>query len=235
MIVTAQGKLFGTIGGGNLEKQVIENALQVLSKNESQLFQHDLLHQHGMCCGGTVNVFIDCMMPPERLYIFGAGHVGRALANYATSVSFDVYVIDSRASELNLIQNAAINKLPLSYDKVLSGLPFDDRTYIAIMTYDHQMDREILAYCMKKPFGYLGMIGSKRKIEVTRKLFLTGQICNAEELSNVDMPMGYNTGASGPEEIAISILAKIIEVRNKKKISEPKTKLRFESHPVNAQ
>lgn len=235
MLVTEQGKLFGTIGGGNLEKKVIENSMEMIAAKESKLFRHNLLQQHGMCCGGTVDVFIECMMPPEKLYIFGAGHVGRALANYAADLSFQVYVIDSRAEELNRIQNNVINKLPLTYDRLLPSLPFDQRSYIAIMTYDHQIDREILAYCLKKPFAYLGMIGSKRKVEVTRKKFLSTQLYSIEELSRVDMPMGYNTGATGPEEIAISILAKIIEEKNKQKTFQEKEVLQHPSPLVSAQ
>lgn len=216
MLVTQEGKIYGTIGGGNFEKKVIENALDVIAKNEPRQFEHNLIQQHGMCCGGTVHVYIDTIMPPEKLYIFGSGHVGRALSNYATSLSFEVYVIDDRLEEINQIQNKEINKLVLPYTSVMTKLPFDDQTYVAIMTYDHQIDREILAYCLKKKTAYLGMIGSKRKVEITRKMFLSTELFSEEELGFVDMPMGYNLNAIGPEEIAISILAKLIEVKNKK-------------------
>lgn len=214
MLVTQSGKIYGTIGGGYFEKSVVENAMDVMKKNESKLFQHNLMQQHNMCCGGTVNVYIESIMPSEKLYIFGAGHVGRALANYASSLSFEVYIIDERMEEIKQIENNLVNKLNLKYDKVMASLPFDDRTYIAIMTYDHQIDREILAYCIKKKFAYLGMIGSKRKVEVTRKMLLSTQMFSEAEISKVDMPMGFDTKATGPEEIAISILAKIIEVKN---------------------
>ncbi len=168
-----------------------------------------------MCCGGTVNVYIESIMPPEKLYIFGAGHVGQALSNYASSLCFDVFVIDSRMEEINKIQNNSVNTVPLGHVEYLSKMIFDKQSYIAIMTYDHKIDREILAYCLKKPFAYLGMIGSQRKVAVTRKMFLSTQICSEEELSKVDMPMGFNINGTGPEEIAISLLAKIIEVKNK--------------------
>lgn len=220
MLVTQYGKIYGTIGGGNLEKKVIEDALDVIANNESKQFEHHLLQEHGMCCGGTVNVYIESIMPSEKLYIFGAGHVGRALANYASSLSFDVFVIDDRMEEITKIQNIAINTIHSGYVEHLSKLVFDKQTYIAIMTYDHKIDREILAYCTKKPYAYLGMIGSQRKVAVTRKMFLSTQICREEELEKVDMPMGFDINGTGPEEIAISILAKIIEVKNKR--SKPK-------------
>lgn len=222
MLVTHDGKIHGTIGGGNFEKKVIEDALEVIVKNESKEFEHNLIQQHGMCCGGTINVFIDSIMPPEKLYIFGAGHVGRALSQYASTLSFDIFVIDERTDEINQIQNPAINKLALKYTDTLTSLPFDENTYVAIMTYDHQIDREILGFCLKKPNAYLGMIGSQRKVEITRKMFLSTQLYSEDEIEKVDMPMGFDIKAIGPEEIAISILAKIVEVKNDKKLQKLK-------------
>ncbi|MFP5470266.1 MAG: XdhC family protein [Bacteroidia bacterium] len=216
MLVMESGQIHGTIGGGNLEKKVIDNAKEVLKMKEPKLFQHNLFQQHGMCCGGTVHIYIEPVLPSNKLYIFGSGHVGRALSNYASTLSFDVYVIDDRMDELNKINNATVNKLPFSYDEILPSLPFSENIFIAIMTHDHQIDREILAYCLNKSFAYLGMIGSKRKVEVTKKMLLSTQLFNADDLSKIDMPMGYNTNANNPEEIAISILVKIIEVKNTK-------------------
>lgn len=216
MLVTEKGELFGTIGGGNFEKKVIENAIELIEKQESGFFNHNLVQQHGMCCGGSINVYIEFIMRPEKLYIFGSGHVGRALARLAATLPFDTYVIDSRKKELDLLETENIQKIPLSYSEILPHLPFDKNTYITVMTYDHSMDREILAYCMKKEFGYLGMIGSKRKVEITKKMFFSTQLFSEEEFAKVDTPMGLDIHAESPEEIAISIMAKLIEVKNKK-------------------
>ncbi|MCX6189008.1 MAG: XdhC family protein [Bacteroidetes bacterium] len=216
MLVLANGSIVGTIGGGSLEKKVIEDALEVIETSTAKLFQHHLLQEHGMCCGGTVNVYIESIMPPEKLYIYGAGHVGRALSNFATSLAFDVYVVDDRPVEMDRINNPAVNKIMSGYAESIHNIVFDAHTYIAIMTYDHKIDREILASCIKKEIAYLGMIGSRRKVEVTRKMFLSTQICSEEDLAKVDMPMGFDIKGDSPEEIAISILAKIIEVKNTK-------------------
>ena len=102
----------------------------------------------------------------------------------------------------------------LDYKKVLPTLPFDENTYTVIMTYEHSHDRDILAYCIKKPHSYLGMFGSQRKIELTKKMFLEGKIATQTEIDNVDMPMGISINAESPEEIAISILAKLIAIKN---------------------
>lgn len=215
MIVREDGSIYGTIGGGNLEKKVIENALIQIQSSEPKLFRHDLLQQHNMCCGGSVELYIEPIRRMNKLYIFGAGHTGHALARFAAGMAFDTYIIDDRKEYLDEINIEGVDKMHVDYKEALPFLPFDDHTYIAIMTYEHAHDRDILAYCIKKPHSYLGMIGSRRKIEITKKMFLEGRLATKKELDKVDMPMGINIEAEGPEEIAISILAKIIEVKNK--------------------
>jgi xanthine dehydrogenase accessory factor len=214
MIVKEDGNIFGTIGGGNLEKKVIENALQQIDKNEPELFKHDLLHQHNMCCGGSVEIYIEPIQKMNKLYIFGAGHTGNALAKMAIKMDFDTYVIDDRKEYIDGIKIEGVNKLNLDYKKVLPTLPFDKNTYITIMTYEHSYDRDILAYCIKQPNAYLGMIGSERKVKLTKKMFAEGKLATKAALEKVDMPMGIGINAEGPEEIAISILAKLIAVKN---------------------
>jgi len=178
------------------------------------LFHHDLLHHHNMCCGGNVEIYIEPIKKMNKLYIFGAGHTGSALANFASRLNFDIFIIDDRKQYLDDIDDTEINKLNIEYKKVLPSLPFDENTYITIMTYDHSHDRDILAFCLKQPFAYLGMIGSKRKIALTKKKFLDGKIATEKELEKVDMPLGLNIKADSPEEIAISVLAKLISIKN---------------------
>lgn len=215
MLVKSNGEIIGTIGGGNLEKKVIENALHQLQLKEAKIFKHDLLHQHNMCCGGTVEIYIEPIFPMKKLYIFGAGHTGKALAQFTTSLDFDTYIIDDRKDYIEeLPQLNNINKLHADYKKLLPTLPFNNNTYIVILTYEHEIDRDILSYCIKQPHAYIGMIGSQRKIEMTKKMFLDASICNQEKLNTINMPIGINIAAETPEEIAISILAKLIEVKN---------------------
>lgn len=215
MIVTESGKIFGTIGGGELEKQVIKDALDVYSSGKPRLFRHDLLHQHGMCCGGTVDLFIEPVVQKKKLYIFGAGHTGVALAKLSAGLEFETVLIDDRNAYLDDCRVAGVNKMNLPFEQALKLLPFDEQTYVCIMTYSHPIDREILAFCLKKPFAYLGMIGSRRKVEMTKKMFSEGLNIPMQDLEKVDMPMGLDIGAEGPEEIALSILSKLIAVKNK--------------------
>ncbi|HRH66079.1 MAG TPA: XdhC family protein, partial [Bacteroidia bacterium] len=185
MLVYPDGSIAGTIGGGELEKSVIEEALKVLKSGKPSLFRHDLLHQHNMCCGGSVEIYIEPVMKKKRLYIFGAGHTGHALARFATALDFEIYIIDDRKDYLDQITAEGVNKMHLHYGQALPLLPFDDHTFITIMTYSHPFDRDILSFCLKKPHAYLGMIGSMRKVEMTKKMFVEGKIASAEELDKV--------------------------------------------------
>ncbi len=219
MLVHEDGRIVGSIGGGALEKRVIADALAVIASRTPQLFKHDLLHQHGMCCGGSVHIFIEPVGHQPRLFIFGAGHTGRALARYALDAGFEPYVIDDRREHLALLDDERVQRMPLGHRQALQAVRFDDRSYIAIMTYDHAIDREVLAHCITRPFAYLGMMGSRRKVELTRKHFLEGGIATAEELERVDMPIGVEIAAHTPEEIAISIVARLIQVKNTRNLS----------------
>ena len=226
MLVLTDGTIKGTIGGGNLEKDVIKNALIQLKNNEPKVFKHDLLHQHNMCCGGTVEIFIEPIEKMKRLYIFGAGHTGQALAKYALTMDFEIFVIDDRKEYIDQLKEMpAINKLHVDYKKILPTLPFDENTFVVILTYEHEIDRDILSFCIKKPHAYLGMIGSQRKIEMTKKMFLDAGIATKKQLEKVNMPIGKTILAETPEEIAISILAELIEVKNKPLQTSPKGRL----------
>lgn len=214
MIVYEDGSIAGSIGGGDLEKKVIENALTVIKTGKPTVSKHDLLHQHGMCCGGIVEIYIEPIMNKNKLYIFGAGHTGHALAKLASELDFEIVLIDDRAEYIDPINIEGVNKLKMQNDIALKLLPFDIYTYIAIVTYSHQLDRDILAYCVRQPHAYLGMIGSKRKILVTKKMFGEAEIGTEEDLEKINMPIGLDINAQTPEEIAVSILAEIIKVKN---------------------
>lgn len=217
MIVYEDGRIKGTIGGGDLEKKVTNEAINVINSYESAIFRHDLLHQHGMCCGGIVEIFIEPIMKIKRLFIFGAGHTGQALAKFAIDTGFDVFLIDNRKEYIDRCSVEGVNRMHLEHTAALQALPFDKNTYVVITTYSHQIDRDILAYCVKKDWAYLGMIGSKRKINMTKKMFVDSNIGSEDELSKIHMPIGVDISAETPEEIAVSILAELIKSKNSSK------------------
>lgn len=214
MIVWESGQIYATIGGGSLEKKVIENAIEIINKGKAEIFKHQLLRQHGMCCGGTVEIFIEPIMPNKKLYIFGAGHIGKALASHASKLDFEIFLIDERVNIFDNFHMDGVDHLPLNHIQILKSLPFDENTFIAIVTHDHELDREILGECVNKQYAYLGVVGSQRKVEITKKILKSSGTTSRKNLDEVDMPIGLAIGASGPNEIAISILAKLIKVKN---------------------
>lgn len=214
MLVSASGIVSGTVGGGELERQVINDALAVIATRKAGIFTHALVLDHGMCCGGTMQVFIEPIVQVKKLYIFGCGHIGNALAGFAHQLGFWVTVIDARA-EMTSGLGKDIHVISKHHGRALQEIEFDPNTFVCVITHDHAFDREIVAHCAKQQYAYLGMIGSSRKVEMARKTFLAGNILTEKEMQNIDWPMGVDIEVSTPEEIAISILAKLIDVRSK--------------------
>ncbi|MBP8724407.1 MAG: XdhC family protein [Saprospiraceae bacterium] len=214
MIVTQSGTVYGTVGGGHFEQKVVVQALEVIQSGTPGMFRHELLQQHDMCCGGTMEVFIERMERKKKLYIFGAGHTGQALSRFAVEAGFDVWLVDDREAYLSRCSDPRIHCVLQNFEDALRSLKFDADAFVVVMTYRHDIDRQILALCIRQPHAYLGMIGSRRKILVTKKRFRDAGIATVHELDAVDMPTGLAIGADGPAEIAVSILAKLIAVKN---------------------
>lgn len=215
MLVLENGKIHGSIGGGALEKTVIEQALDVIKKQKPSIFTHALVQDLGMCCGGSVDIYIEPIVNKIKLYIFGAGHIGKALARLAHQLGFMVTVIDERLEFIKELQTVVqVPTINLYHHSAFQELVFDDQTFVAVITHNHAYDREIVAYCAKQPHSYLGMIGSKRKVEVAKKMFREGNILTEEDMAHIDWPIGIPIKAQAPEEIAVAILAKLIDVRS---------------------
>jgi xanthine dehydrogenase accessory factor len=215
MIVWENGQIFGTVGGGPLELAVIGDALKIIKNKKPQLFKHDLNKQHKMCCGGVMEIYIEPLMQAKKLFIFGGGHVGKAVLKHAMDLGFEITVIDSREDVFKDYTFTGFNKVVGDFPKVLPTLPYDASTFIVIATMDHPTDNEVLGFCLKKLHCYLGMIGSKNKVARTRENFIKEGIATKEELAHVDMPIGLDINAVTADEIAISIVAKIIMEKNK--------------------
>ncbi len=215
MIVYPDGATIGSVGGGSLELQVIRDAQKVIENGQPASFDHNLTRDHKMSCGGTVQIFIEPVGIKFRLYIFGAGHIGSKLAEMAQRFDFLITLIDERPEIISQIQLDGIKKINKNHKDAFAELVFDERTFIASLSHLHEYDREIVAYCAKQPRAYLGMIGSNRKIAKARLLFTEKKLLSEKELETIDWPMGIPIECQTPDEIVISILAKIIDVRGK--------------------
>jgi xanthine dehydrogenase accessory factor len=216
MIVFENGSTEGTIGGGSLEMKAIEDAMKVISENKPMKFAYELEDDLSMHCGGTAEVYIEPLVPILKLMIFGAGHIGKALIKYAPDFGFNITLIDHRKELLDNFDSEKIELINEKYLKAAERLVSDQNTCIVIVTPKHVFDEEVLALFAKKPFAYLGMIGSKTKIALARKRLIEEKKLTEKELDRVDMPIGIKFNAQTPEEIAISILAKLIDIKNSK-------------------
>ncbi len=213
MIVSAAGDLYGTIGGGKVEQQVKKRALEIMGGVKPETLRINLENDAEMHCGGAVEVYLEPSVPASELYIFGAGHVGAALASMAKNFNFDVTIVDHRKELLAPIEADGVKVIPGVYEEIAAKTDSGENTYLVVATPKHESDIGTTAILVRKNFKYLGMIGSKKKVIQAVSTFKNQHISEAL-INNIDMPIGLPFNAQTPQEIAISILAKLIDVRN---------------------
>jgi xanthine dehydrogenase accessory factor len=214
MLVFQDGTIKGTVGGGSIEFKVIQDALTIISCGSPFTKKFHLEDDLQMHCGGTMQVYFEAVGCIPRLYIFGGGHIGKALAGYAPGLGFRPYVFDQREGIFESWNIPEVETRTGDYMQIIDSLVFDTNTYIVIVTHQHESDEKVLLACTPHEHAYIGMIGSKRKVAEIRKKAQENNILSAEQLATVDMPIGLPFAAETPAEIAISIVAKMIDVKN---------------------
>lgn len=219
MIVFQDGSIKGSIGGGSIEHQAIQDALALMSSGEPFIRQFHLEKDLNMHCGGTMSVYFEPLACLPKLYIFGGGHIGKSLSAYAAGLGFRPYVFDQREGIFDSWNTPEIETRNGEFLQIIDSLVYDRNTYIVIVTHKHEFDEKVLLACAQKEYAYIGMIGSKRKVAEIRNNALDQNLLTEEILAGVDMPIGFPFAAETPAEIAISILAKIIDVKNTRKNS----------------
>ncbi|MFA6570488.1 MAG: XdhC family protein [Bacteroidota bacterium] len=214
MIVTDEALTYGTVGGGGIESETIDRALKLLFSNKQELFHVELTSQEGTSCGGTADIFIEPLMQNYKLYIFGGGHVGKALVHQVEHLDFDTTVIDNREGIFDDWTSGNFKKVVTNIKDFLSELQFDENIFIVIISFDHKIDWEILSYCAGKPWRYLGMMGSHSKVKAMTKSLLESGI-KEEIINKINMPIGMGINSETASEIAVSIASKMIFEKNK--------------------
>jgi xanthine dehydrogenase accessory factor len=212
MVITADGKTAGSIGGGRTERAILDRMNRALEDGKAAVIDLDLSGQSedlDAMCGGNISVFIEPMGEARRLVVIGAGHVGVALAGLAGESGFAVTLVDDREEYL------ADSRLERKVKRVCAApedhgsLGIDQTTFVVICTRGHQLDKEWLSKVIDYEPRYLGMLGSKRKAESIFKR-LQDEGMAAGSLGKVRTPVGLDIGALTPPEIAVSIVAELI-------------------------
>jgi xanthine dehydrogenase accessory factor len=229
MLVFADGRLVGTIGGGCYENDAFWKAREAITNRRPQLVHYELsddfAQETGLICGGQMDVYIEPIEPSPELYVVGAGHVGFHLARLAHEVGFRVHVADDREKFANR------DRFPTAVEIVVDDIPgWIERTkipphaYVVIVTRGHTNDLEALRALAPRDLRYLGLIGSRAKVARIYDA-LTADAMPAEHLRSVHAPIGLDIGAVTPQEIAVSILAELIAVKHGKMKSRDASEL----------
>lgn len=217
MLVFEDGRQIGTVGGGCMEAEVSRAALEAIRTQKPQLLRFDLseddLEETGLICGGTLEVYVEPILPQPWLFILGAGHVGRCLARTARDLGFRIAVVDDRIKYANRERFPEAEALHVGdWEKVLEELPVDSSSYVVIVTRGHQFDLVCLRFALQSRARYIGLIGSRRKIRLFFEK-LESEGVDPVEFARVSAPVGLDIGSETPEEIAVSIAAELIAVR----------------------
>lgn len=217
MLVRDDGSIAGTIGGGCVEAEVWQAAREVMETEKPRSLTFNLnqnpKYDTGLVCGGTLDIFIEPVLPPALLYILGAGHVSVNLYKVARGAGFDVTVIDDRAAYASRERFPDANEvIAEDFEQAMARLTPGESSYIVIVTRGHRDDMRVLRWAVQTRARYIGMIGSKRKtISIFRELTKEG--ISEQLFERVHAPVGLDIGAITPEEIAVAITAELIAVR----------------------
>jgi xanthine dehydrogenase accessory factor len=216
MLVMSDSSILGTVGGGLFEKQIIDEGLKVIETGEPLILNKDLSIAPGgigAVCGGQISIFIEPIIKKSKMFIFGAGHVGKAIAELAQHMDFSLNVIDERTDWANK-ENYPMDICLWTGNEFDSAeqIPSDSKSFIIILTRSWKLDEGILKRVLRKEHAYIGVIGSKKKIK-THYDNLTTEGFKDEDFNKVYAPIGLPMGAYSPHEIAVSILGEIIAVQ----------------------
>jgi len=210
MIVYPDRTFRGTIGGGRMEQQ----ALELATGSRGAPFRETVcLDQEDAECGGTVTLLFEPVGRRDELVILGGGHCGAELSRLTPRLGFRVTVIDDRPEWADPARHPAADEVVcVPYSEAAGRIPFSEYCHIVIMTHGHENDEALLRACLRREFRYLGMIGSRRKVDACfERLRRDGH--TPQELARVSAPIGLDIGSRTPAEIAVSIAAQLVAVR----------------------
>jgi xanthine dehydrogenase accessory factor len=236
MVVTNDYSHFGTVGGGNVEFMAIKHAVTLFEKKCSDLVVFDLKplpkapHEStselkditsnsmghvktGMLCGGEATLFFEFISNRPGIYIFGGGHIGKALSYHLSNLDFQINIIDDRNEYLQ--PSEGINNILIDYSNIFENFIIPQNSYVLIATHSHEYDYRVLCAILKNNFrpGYIGLVASRKKVSIL-KYRLKEDFGESINTTNLYMPAGIYTGGNTPAEIAISVISEILTVKH---------------------
>jgi xanthine dehydrogenase accessory factor len=218
MLVYPDGRFIGTVGGGDLEHRVLDEAWMSISDGQSRKLHYNMADPSrgdpGVC-GGQVEVFVEPILPPPLLVVIGAGHVGKAVVHLAKWLGYHVAVNDDRVEFCTPESTPEADAYyPVTMDKLPEHIKIDKRTILILTTRGSAVDAAGLAPLLDSAAAYIGIIGSKRRWATTVKA-LKEKGVSEEKIAKVHSPMGLELQAETPEEIAVSIMAEVMMIKDK--------------------
>jgi len=217
MLLRVDGSTIGTIGGGAQEAAALADARAALATGASRLAHYSM---RGLdpgelgVCGGDVDVFLEVLKPNPTLLIAGAGHVAQPLAEMGHHLGFTTTVVDDRPELLSTERFPHADELVLTqFDELSQKVSIGPTTWVVIVTRGHMHDETALRQVLEANPAYVGMIGSRHKVQSVFKRLRDEGVTQAR-LASVHAPIGLDLGGQTPAEIALSIVAEIVKVRN---------------------
>ncbi len=205
----------GDLAAPQLEEQILRDVRAALAERTGGSVEYNNV------AGASLQLYIDIQVPPPHLLIVGAGHIAAPLAEIGHICDFEVTVLDDRP------QYANRQRFPTA-DRVIAGAfteelrrlrrgqtTFDENTYLVLVTRGHQYDVACLLEVLGDPVAYIGMIGSQRRIRAVYELLEREQGIAPEKFDRIHAPIGLDIGAQTPAEIAVCIMAEIINVQRR--------------------
>jgi xanthine dehydrogenase accessory factor len=217
MLLRADGSTLGSLDGGPLDAAIRAEAPGIFRRRGVQTLylapDGRMVSRQEAAAGKGYQVMVECHERPATLLIVGGGHIGKALATIGALCGFVVEVVDDRPEYANAGRFPEASRVTCGrFDEVLADYPIDGNTYVVCVTRGHRHDETSLRQVIRKPAAYIGMIGSRRRVGAVLQHLLEEGV-PAEAVARVHTPIGLDIGAETPEEIAVSIMAEIIQVR----------------------
>lgn len=213
MLVFPDGSISGTIGGGEMEHRVINEALDALKDGKTRLLSYkmtDPKQGDPGVCGGQLEVYLEPILPQKTVVVVGAGHVGKAVSGLAKWLGYHLIVTDDRSEfAVPEVVPDADNYHTGTMKELVESYTIHDQTYFVLATRGVDVDLVLLPEILKTQASYIGVIGSRRRWETTKKKLLEAGIPE-DQIERIISPIGLELNAETPEEISISIMAQII-------------------------